>query len=242
MDLRDDDSPMPDASELASRDGHSGPIREVRRSMDGSLISAAPIIPGSALPNGVKSSTRNMISRVDVAPFTSQAPYFQQSNQPSRDSSVFVKDVNELNSTSTSTSGGTTTPSEDARGTDAAAEAESRRRIAMLPTGLCYDVRMRYHCELDPPKQRVDFHPEDPRRIYSIYNMLCQAGLVDDKENLKDKEGAKILVPNPLMRVFARYATDAEICLVHDKAHYDFIESTKGLLSSVIIPGVFQLG
>lgn len=93
---------------------------------------------------------------------------------------------------------------------------------ATLPTGLCYDVRMRYHCELDPPKQRLDFHPEDPRRIYSIYKELCLAGLVDDKMSTQP------IVSRPLQRVNARNATQAEICLVHDIKHFNFIEKTKG--------------
>lgn len=92
-----------------------------------------------------------------------------------------------------------------------------------LPTGLCYDVRMRYHCELDPPKQRLDFHPEDPRRIYCIYRELCKAGLVDDIMSTRP------LVPTPLKRVSVRSATQAEICLVHDRKHFEFVESTKSM-------------
>lgn len=94
--------------------------------------------------------------------------------------------------------------------------------VATLPTGLCYDVRMRYHCELDPPKQRLDFHPEDPRRIYYIYKELCKAGLVagvDDSTSITSKF---------LHKVNIRYATKDEICLVHDAKHFDFVKSTKG--------------
>lgn len=96
--------------------------------------------------------------------------------------------------------------------------------VATLPTGLCYDVRMRYHCELDPPKQRLDFHPEDPRRIYYIYRALCKAGLVagvDDSTSITSKF---------LQKVNIRYATKEEICLVHDAKHFDFVKSTKGTL------------
>ena len=230
MDLNSHDSPMPDASDLTSRDDQLHTLRDmrgVRRSMNGSLIATPPTLSGSVLPNGLKNFSENLVSRTGVVPLVPQAQSFHQFDQPSRDSPVFLKEINEQQSTSTSNTGGTTTPSEDMRGTDAAAEAESRRQQALLPTGLCYDVRMRFHCELDPPKQRVDFHPEDPRRIFCIYDALCLAGLVDDKDNLKNREGVKILVSRPLMRVFARDATPAEICLVHDKKHYDFIESTK---------------
>lgn len=34
--------------------------------------------------------------------------------------------------------------------------------LASLATGLCYDHRMRFHCEVSP---QSDVHPEDPRRI-----------------------------------------------------------------------------
>lgn len=93
--------------------------------------------------------------------------------------------------------------------------------ISSLPTGLCYDVRMRYHCELDPPKQRLDYHPEDPRRIFKIYKELCVAGLVKD-----DLLNPRTLIPNPLMRIPAREVTEAEVCLVHDKRHFDFMKDT----------------
>jgi histone deacetylase 6 len=90
--------------------------------------------------------------------------------------------------------------------------------LASLPTGLCYDVRMRYHCEVRP---KTDIHPEDPRRIYYIYMELCRAGLVDDPE------AQRPLVKTPLKRIHARDATVDEICLVHTKDLYDFVESTK---------------
>ena len=231
MDVKDNDSPMPDASSLTSRDDQLHAMRDMRglrRSMNGSLIAAPPSLSSSLLPNGMKNLAEKVASKAGAAPVAPQATPFDQFTPSSRDSPIFVKEVIEQHSTSTSNTGGTTTPSEDMRGTDTAAEAESRRQQALLPTGLCYDVRMRFHCELDPPKQRVDFHPEDPRRIFCIYDALCLAGLVDDKDNLKNRDGVKILVSRPLMRVFARDATPAEICLVHDKKHYDFIESTKG--------------
>ena len=92
----------------------------------------------------------------------------------------------------------------------------------LLATGLCYDVRMRYHCELDPPKQRLDFHPEDPRRIYHIYRELCQAGLC------RDPQFNVPTIDKPLQRIRARDATAPEICLVHTPNHYHFVAGTAG--------------
>ncbi|KAI9716932.1 MAG: hypothetical protein M1812_005081 [Candelaria pacifica] len=91
--------------------------------------------------------------------------------------------------------------------------------LSALPTGLCYDVRMRFHSELRSRKD--DVHPEDPRRIFAIYEDLRDAGLVDDPET-----------PGPLrndllFRIPARPATEAEICLVHTKGHYDTVARTK---------------
>lgn len=91
--------------------------------------------------------------------------------------------------------------------------------LASLASGLCYDVQMRYHCEVRPT---ADVHPEDPRRIYYIFKELCRAGLVDDPES------SKPLVAKPLSRINARNATEEEISLVHTPDHFAFVESTKG--------------
>ncbi|KAL6720242.1 Histone deacetylase hda1 [Lecanora helva] len=111
---------------------------------------------------------------------------------------------------------------EDADGHDTDGEREPTAPYnSSLPTILCYDVRMRYHCELDPPKQRLDYHPEDPRRIFKIYKELCIAGLVKD-----EFLNTGTVIPNPLMTIPAREVTEAEVCLVHDKKHFDFMQST----------------
>lgn len=98
--------------------------------------------------------------------------------------------------------------------------------LASLSSGLCYDVQMRYHCEVRPT---ADVHPEDPRRIYYIFKELCRAGLVDDPES------SKPLVSRPLKRINARNATEAEISLVHTPDHFMFVESTKGKRSSLTL-------
>lgn len=92
--------------------------------------------------------------------------------------------------------------------------------LASLSTGLCYDIRMRYHCEVRPT---ADVHPEDPRRIYYIYKELCRAGLVDDPDS------SRPLAPRPMKRIDVRNATLEEISLVHTREHFAFVESTKGI-------------
>ncbi|GES66357.1 histone deacetylase [Aspergillus terreus] len=98
--------------------------------------------------------------------------------------------------------------------------------LASLPSGLCYDVQMRYHCEVRPTSE---VHPEDPRRIYYIYKELCRAGLVDDPES------SRPLVSRPLKRINARNATEEEISLVHTPDHYAFVESTKDMTDEELI-------
>ena len=97
-----------------------------------------------------------------------------------------------------------------------------KRPLRLLRTGLCYDARMRFHTELEPGKDRSDYHPEDPRRIYFIYLTLCQAGLVEDDMTIPP------LVQNPVHRILARQATKAEICLVHNQSHFEWLKSTAG--------------
>ena len=97
-----------------------------------------------------------------------------------------------------------------------------------LKTGLCYDARMRYHTELNPPTQRSDFHPEDPRRILAIYRVLCMAGLADDPSF----KPITALVKNPLRRIAPRYASKSEVALVHEESHFEFLKSTAGLAHS----------
>lgn len=91
--------------------------------------------------------------------------------------------------------------------------------VSSRDTGICYDTRMRFHCEVRPT---ADVHPEDPRRIFYIYKELCRAGLFDD-EHLSIRP----LVKNPMKRIKIRNATREEICLVHTSEHYDFVYSTQ---------------
>lgn len=90
--------------------------------------------------------------------------------------------------------------------------------LRSLPTGLCYDERMRYHSEVYAPSSEA-VHPEDPRRIYYIFKELCEAGLVVAK-------GYSVMVEQPLLRIDAREATEEEVRLVHNADHFDFVKAT----------------
>jgi histone deacetylase 6 len=92
--------------------------------------------------------------------------------------------------------------------------------VSTLPTGLCYDARMRFHAEV--AINESSYHPEDPRRIYYIFKELCEAGLVDDYKSRRP------LVRQPLLRIDAREATEEECCLIHTRKHYEFVKSTSG--------------
>ena len=139
----------------------------------------------------------------------------------SRDSSLLARDVADQLSLESS---GISNMHSDEEPVDEAVEMELPTP-RNLSTGLCYDVRMRYHCELNPSKHRQDFHPEDPRRIYAIYARIVMAGLHEDK-SITHGENVP-LVDRPLLRVFARSATIAEVCLVHDVKHYEFIQGLR---------------
>ncbi|KAI1931621.1 Histone deacetylase hda1 [Ophidiomyces ophidiicola] len=116
--------------------------------------------------------------------------------------------------------------SETAAAAEAADEVPRLLPRSSLPSGVCYDIRMRYHCEVKPT---LDVHPEDPRRIYYIYKELCKAGLVDDPD------ATRPLVPQPLLRIPARDATHKEISLIHGPGHYEFVLSTKDMSEDELI-------
>ncbi|KAI1803811.1 histone deacetylase [Daldinia bambusicola] len=96
-------------------------------------------------------------------------------------------------------------------------------RRGVLPTGCCYDDRMKLHANADfGPSPH---HPEDPRRIEEIMKMFKKAGLVftGPESDLLD-----ILRENPtkyMWRIPARPATKSEVCTVHTPRHYDWVEN-----------------
>lgn len=114
-------------------------------------------------------------------------------------------------------------------------EESARKRLRPNPlpisskkTGLCYDVRMRFHATVDAD----DLHPEDPRRIYEIYKAICSAGLVDDPEYT----GAK-RVGDLMHRIDARLVKKEEAMLVHTDKHWAFLSETERELNPVAVEG-----
>ncbi|KIX04393.1 uncharacterized protein Z518_05261 [Rhinocladiella mackenziei CBS 650.93] len=99
--------------------------------------------------------------------------------------------------------------------------------VSKLPTGLCYDERMRYHAEVAATSGE-NVHPEDPRRIYYIYKELCEAGLVNDKKYPP-------MVETPLYRIDAREATRDECLLIHTPEHYEFVKDTAEMTDEELI-------
>lgn len=99
-------------------------------------------------------------------------------------------------------------------------------RAAVLPyasskTGLVYDSRMRFHAELPSMSLNADdIHPEDPRRIHSIFEEIRQAGLVGSSSVSEDEQ-----TEDHCWRIAIRYATRPEILLIHTEEHYDFVKS-----------------
>lgn len=116
--------------------------------------------------------------------------------------------------------------SDDEKNEAFADEVPARFPSSSLPSGVCYDSRMRFHTELVPSKDRSEYHPEDPRRIYFIYRALCEAGLVKDKMTIPP------LAQQPLLQIQARHAKKSEVCLVHTPEHFEYLRETAGMMAA----------
>ncbi|ORY64236.1 histone deacetylase [Pseudomassariella vexata] len=97
----------------------------------------------------------------------------------------------------------------------------------LLPTGCCYDDRMKLHANADfGPSPH---HPEDPRRIEEIMKIFKKAGLVYTGP---DTELSEILKDTPtkyMWRIPARDATRAEICTCHTARHFDWVRGLSNM-------------
>ncbi|CAK7568520.1 MAG: Histone deacetylase hda1 [Sporothrix epigloea] len=96
------------------------------------------------------------------------------------------------------------------------------KRRGLLPTGCCYDDRMKLHANADfGPGPH---HPEDPARISEIMGAFKRAGLVYTGS---DAELAKIIRNCPtkyMWRIAAREATQKEILLAHHTRHFNWVK------------------
>lgn len=96
-------------------------------------------------------------------------------------------------------------------------------RRGQLPTGVCYDDRMKLHANADFGGK--PHHPEDPGRIEYIFTKFKKAGLIflgSDAEALELKRTNPTLY---MWRIPSRQATEAEITLVHLASHYDWVKA-----------------
>ncbi|KAF5667569.1 histone deacetylase [Fusarium heterosporum] len=100
---------------------------------------------------------------------------------------------------------------------------DQMRRRGLLPTGCCYDDRMKLHMNADfSPNTH---HPEDPRRIHEIFKAFKKVGLVYTG---LEAELPRIMRECPtryMWRIPARAATREEICLAHSPDHLSWVES-----------------
>lgn len=221
MDPYDDDSHMVDVQESYSR-GTLHTSVETQRPVHGTISFTSRA--GSSVPNGLHDPRRQATPNSDGEYLN---PAARRVQEPSRESSVLANNVANHLSIETLEDPMQQGLDDLIDELDDAEHGPTVPYISSLPTGLCYDVRMRYHCELDPPKQSRDFHPEDPRRIFKIYKELCMAGLVNDP-----MLNTGNLIPNPLLRINARNVSESEVCLVHDKKHWDFMVTTASSYST----------
>ncbi|KAK4509410.1 uncharacterized protein ATC70_007761 [Mucor velutinosus] len=86
--------------------------------------------------------------------------------------------------------------------------ANLARPRRLLKTGFVYDTAMSYHATPDD----TEIHPEDPRRIFKIFNIMERHGLLTECKRIK-----------------SRRATKDEILLVHNITHYRTLRNTSDL-------------
>ncbi|KAH6717606.1 hypothetical protein BKA61DRAFT_289348 [Leptodontidium sp. MPI-SDFR-AT-0119] len=111
---------------------------------------------------------------------------------------------------------------------DTKAVVEGRR--AFLPTGCCYDDRMKLHANADYSAN--PHHPEDPRRIEAIMTCFKDAGLFFDGTTMEVAEALKNSPNQWMWRIAARMATREEICMAHTASHFEWVKSLGSMTSA----------
>lgn len=104
------------------------------------------------------------------------------------------------------------------------------RRRGLLPTGVCYDPRMKLHMNADFSNHA--HHPEDPRRVHEIYKAFKENGLVYTGPL---EELSRILTDCPtryMWRISARPAIREELGLAHTLEHILWVEDLDGRSSA----------
>lgn len=101
-------------------------------------------------------------------------------------------------------------------------ELISVKRRGLLPTGVCYDDRMKLHANADFGP--IPHHPEDPRRVEEIMKTFKKAGLVFTGSDTELLDILRLTPIRYMWRIAARDATKQEICTVHTASHYDWVQ------------------
>jgi histone deacetylase 6 len=99
-------------------------------------------------------------------------------------------------------------------------QSPSTRRF-FLPTGCCYDARMKMHANADFSSS--PHHPEDPRRIEAIFQEFRRAGLLYDGRDTDLAEALEISPTRWMWRISAREATMEEVCTAHTASHFEWV-------------------
>ncbi len=103
-------------------------------------------------------------------------------------------------------------------------------RKANLPTGCCYDDRMKLHANADFSAN--PHHPEDPRRIEAIMNEFKKAGLIYTGSTADLADVLKNAPNQWMWRIGARKATREEISLAHTASHFEWVKSLSQMTSA----------
>lgn len=215
MEEVNDDEPMLDMAIPWAKDRGSDSHKHNKAYANGSAIAATQsgsvTLHDSAI---VTQSTTPRSRDMSLAP--------RKESDLSEDPQGLVKQVNNLLSIESPRNGIRSIESPSSDEYQEEKQLVHQLQVAMLPTGLIYDIRCRYHAETTTFTNIDDHHPECPRRMFVIYQELCKAGLVDDEDM-----STRPLADKPLVLIKAREATPQEICTVHDARHYEFVESLR---------------
>ncbi|RKF63027.1 Histone deacetylase clr3 [Erysiphe neolycopersici] len=103
-------------------------------------------------------------------------------------------------------------------------------RKSYLPTGCCYDDRMKLHANADFSAD--PHHPEDPSRIAAIFQHFKDAGLIFTGPEIELRLALKSSPTSFMYRIAARKARRSEVCTVHTSAHYEWVQSLNEMSSA----------